>query len=95
MPVFRDRRVLSPSYLPPRLRHREPELSMLAGLLSGGGQRAQVVGEVGVGKTSLCMKAAEALGRWARGLRLEFRHVYVNLRLHSGSRVVKRFTSCS
>jgi len=95
MGVFRDRSRLSPSYLPPRLRHRDEELSRLIGVFSGfesSGvaypQRIQIVGGVGLGKTVLCLKAGEELERRAKERKAKFQHIYVNLKVHSGSKVV-------
>jgi cell division control protein 6 len=90
MVVFLDRSKLSPSYIPRRLLHREAERSLLLSMVKSGLDaeglgpvKAQVVGGVGAGKTTLCMLLGAELEKQYSGLR----HLYVNLRRFSGGRV--------
>lgn len=91
MPVFVDRSKLSPSYIPAKLLHREGEKQLLTNMLLSGIDRSddsffskvRVVGGVGVGKTTLCIKVGQELEK----LRKHVRYLYVNLRRFSTSKV--------
>ncbi|MEM2095552.1 MAG: AAA family ATPase [Candidatus Caldarchaeum sp.] len=89
MSVFLDREKLSPAYLPKRLLHRETERNLLLTILrpavesQAGVARVKVVGGVGAGKTTLCLKVGAELETAYKQLV----HVYVNLRRFSGGRV--------
>ncbi|MEM4574311.1 MAG: AAA family ATPase [Candidatus Caldarchaeum sp.] len=91
MPIFQDRSKLSPSYIPDRMLHRDNEKQLLTQLLEAGVFRtsdtfvakARVVGGVGAGKTTLCIKVGQMLERKHRKLK----HVYINLRRFSASKV--------
>ncbi|MEM0383426.1 MAG: AAA family ATPase [Candidatus Caldarchaeum sp.] len=91
MSVFLDREKLSPAYLPKRLLHRETEKNLLMTILrpavespaGAGVARVKVLGGVGAGKTTLCLKVGAELESAYRQLV----HVYVNLRRFAGGRV--------
>ncbi|MEM2237250.1 MAG: AAA family ATPase [Candidatus Caldarchaeum sp.] len=91
MPVFVDASKLSPSYIPRTLLHRDRERKLLSTLLREGVERrsdsfvakAQVVGGVGAGKTTLCLKVGQELEAAYKNLI----HLYVNLRRFSASKV--------
>ncbi|MDW7978773.1 MAG: AAA family ATPase [Candidatus Caldarchaeum sp.] len=91
MAVFQDRDKLSPAYIPSRLLHREREKNLLLSILRPSVEassdvniaRVQVVGGVGAGKTTLCIKVGQELTSQHRNLT----HVYVNLRRFSGGKV--------
>jgi len=95
MAVFRDPSRLSPYYVPPKMRHREKELSTMMSLLLptlerphiGTPVRLQVTGGVGSGKTTLCLKTGERMEQEAAARGLNLKHLYVNLKLHGGGRV--------
>lgn len=91
MPVFVDRTKLAPSYLPKRLLHRDEERKLLSAFLMAGFSRrdesfvsrVQVVGPVGAGKTTLCLKIGQEIEQsFKRSM-----HVYVNLRRFATSKV--------
>lgn len=94
--VFRDRNKLSPRYIPSTLPHREEQLQALANLFEDALDRVsetflrtvQIVGGVGVGKTSTALRFGESLQAKARGRKIDLTHVYINLKLQSSGRVV-------
>mgnify|MGYP000510436233 CR=1 FL=1 len=90
MAVFRDRSKLAPSYIPERLMHRDGERALLLSIIKSGLDavglgpvKAQVVGGVGAGKTTLCILTGAELEKQYRNTH----HLYVNLRRFSGGRV--------
>ncbi|MCS7133739.1 MAG: AAA family ATPase [Candidatus Caldarchaeum sp.] len=91
MPVFVDRAKLSSSHLPNKLIHREKEKQLLTNLILSGVERssdsfvakAVIIGGVGAGKTTLCLMVGREIERTHK----ETKHLYVNLRRFSTSRV--------
>ena len=94
--IFKDKEKLSPRYVPHRLPHREEALSILQFLFSGAVTAAeswnlrtvQLVGPAGAGMTSFLLVFGRRLEQEAKELRVDLRHLYVNLKLHGGRRVV-------
>jgi len=91
MPVFLDREKLSPSYMPKRLLHRDMEKKLLTNMLKpfiessseAAFAKIQVLGGVGVGKTTLSLIVAKELTSTYKDLI----NAYVNLKGFSGGRV--------
>ena len=94
--VFRDRNKLSPRYIPPTLPHREEQLQALASLFEDALDRisetylrtVQIIGGVGVGKTSTAIRFGESFQAKAKARKIDLTHVYVNLKLQSSGQVV-------
>ncbi|MDH5816555.1 MAG: AAA family ATPase [Candidatus Nezhaarchaeota archaeon] len=91
--IFIDKDKLSPSYIPDRLPHREAQLRTLLDLFDVESVRdivypkcVQVIGPTGSGKTSSCIKLGKLLEQRALRRGLNFKSIYVNLRLEGSSR---------
>ncbi|MEM4591273.1 MAG: AAA family ATPase [Nitrososphaerota archaeon] len=86
MRIFKNEEKLSPEYVPPRLPHRERELSLLETFFSSHitGQpavsvRALIVGAVGTGKTAL----SKLFGSRLEKANSAIRYVHVNCKIHA------------
>ncbi|MBO3803126.1 MAG: AAA family ATPase [Candidatus Brockarchaeota archaeon] len=94
MAVFSDRSKLSPRYIPRVLPHREGQIDRISRIFDLQDPSrshltpVQLVGDVGTGKTCTAVRFAEQLVQRAKERRTNLRHVYVNLKLQGGSRVV-------
>lgn len=96
MSIFKDRNRLSPRYIPPLLPHREEQLQALMGVFEDSLERiaecylrtVQVLGGVGVGKTSTVLRFGVRFQEMAQARRIDLRHVYVNLKLQNSGRVI-------
>jgi len=94
--IFRDRNKLSPRYIPQVLPHREEQIrfldSLFAGVLENIAEShlrvAQIVGGVGTGKTVTTIRFGESLEGEARRRKISLTHVYINLKLQGGNRVL-------
>jgi cell division control protein 6 len=94
--IFRDREKLSPRYVPPILPHREKQIEELhsafrEALTAPSGtplKTIQIIGPAGTGKTSCVLRFGERFEQQAARMKREVKHVYVNLKLQGGSRVV-------
>jgi archaeal cell division control protein 6 len=95
--IFRDREILSPRFIPDRLAHRDENLNRLESLFQNADQSpeswhlktVQLIGPSGSGKTSCIQVFARRLGeRTEKFHKGTIKHVYVNLKLHGGSRVI-------
>jgi archaeal cell division control protein 6 len=91
--VFKDRKVVDFDWVPPRLWHRDEELSRISQLFRGvaegsTSQRALIMGEVGTGKTALakffCQKFQEAMR--PKGVVVEYQ--WVNCRQNASEGLV-------
>jgi cell division control protein 6 len=91
--VFSDKGKLSPRYIPKLLLHREEQLNALERLFSAHDLSrtyltpVQLVGGVGTGKTCTAVRFAEQLTERVKSV-VNLKHVYINLKLQGGSRVV-------
>jgi cell division control protein 6 len=97
--IFRNRAILSPRYVPETLVHREDALKLLNSLFGGVAsspsesflQTVQLVGPLGSGKTSVMQVFGRSLEQEAdmasRSSDWKFKHVYINLKEHGGSRI--------
>ncbi|MFH1327275.1 MAG: AAA family ATPase [Candidatus Bathyarchaeota archaeon] len=96
MPVFKDKNKLSPRYIPSVLPHREKQLDLLHSLFYDALENisdsycriCQVIGGVGTGKTCTTIRFGEKLEEEAKKRRIDLKHVYLNLKMLGGSRVV-------
>jgi len=94
--IFRDREKLTPRYIPQTLPHREGEVSFLSSFYrdvleypSRSHLRAvQIVGAVGSGKTAVARLFGERFEAEARKMKVDLKHVYVNMKLHGASKVI-------
>lgn len=94
--IFRDKEKLSPRYVPETLPHREKQIEELYKAFSGALaspsnaflKPVQIIGPAGSGKTSCISKFGERLQKEAAKAKRQISHVYVNLKLQGGSRVV-------
>ena len=94
MPIFVDRDKLSPRHIPERLPHREREietaLSFFRDLTEGAPcectRVVQFVGPTGMGKTCSAYHVMRLLSQRMRGLGVELRPIYLNLKLEASSK---------
>lgn len=94
--VFLDKEKLSPRYIPRVLPHREEEMAFLHDFFddvldspeSVHLRTVQIIGGVGSGKTSATVRFGRDLEEEAEKRGVDLKHLYVNLKLHGGSRVV-------
>jgi archaeal cell division control protein 6 len=94
--IFKDREKLSPRYVPTTLLHRENQMSQLGGFFKEALVRpdriflkpVQLIGPAGTGKTSTLIRFGEKFTGEAKKKGITVQHVYVNLKLQGGSRVV-------
>jgi cell division control protein 6 len=91
--IFKDRRRLSPRYVPKLLPHREQQLKFLMSLYEDSLrdvsevylQVCQIVGGVGTGKTCTAIRFGEILEERASERGIKLRHAYVNGKLETSS----------
>jgi cell division control protein 6 len=94
--IFKDREKLSPRYVPPNLLHRERQIDDLTSFFRDSMvdpsrsflKPIQIVGPAGTGKTSTVLRFGERFVSEARKNKGSAQHVYVNLKLQGGSRVI-------
>jgi cell division control protein 6 len=94
--IFTDRNKLSPRYLPPLLPHREGQIRSLESIFDDSLDRiaetylrtVQIIGGVGVGKTSTVLRFASVFKEKARAKKIDLTHTYINLKLQNSGRVV-------
>jgi cell division control protein 6 len=96
LPVFKDREKLSPRYVPQNLLHRERQIEEMANIFRESMtdpsksflKPLQIIGPSGTGKTSTVIRFGERFVAEARRNGFSAQHVYVNLKLLGGSRVI-------
>ncbi len=94
--IFKDSDKLSPRYIPKVLPHRGEQIAMLNGFFNGILDTpseaylrvVQAIGPVGTGKTCSCIRFGEAMEEEARMRGVDLKYVYINLKVHGGSRVI-------
>ena len=94
--IFLDKRKLSTRYIPPILPHRDKQLQELDNFFRGSLVEPskdflttlQIIGPAGSGKTSTVTHFGADFEKDARKLGVNLQHVYVNLKLQGGSRVL-------
>ncbi len=87
---------MSPRYLPLLLPHREGQIHSLESIFNDSLDRiaetylrtVQVIGGVGVGKTSTVLRFASIFQEKAQAKKIDLIHTYVNLKLQNSGRVV-------
>lgn len=94
-PIFKDKARLSPHYIPPILPHREKQITFLLEAFrevlatpKSPMRIVQVIGPVGAGKTSSCIRFSERMEAESQKQSTGLKIVYVNLKLHGSSRVL-------
>ena len=102
--VFKDKNKLSPRYIPRVLPHREKQISLLNSFFEDALEKMpdvylrpiQLIGGVGAGKTCTTIRFAESFEERARKKGIDLKHIYVNLKLQGGSRVIlyRYLTEC-
>lgn len=93
--VFKDKDKLSSRYIPDKLPHRDGQMDRLRNffrdILDHPSQAflrvTQIIGGVGTGKTACTIRFGQIFEDEAKIRNIDFRHVYVNLKLHGWSRV--------
>jgi len=94
--IFTDKNKLSPRYLPSSLPHREEQIRSLENIFNDSLDKiaetylrtVQVVGGVGVGKTSTVLRFAAVFQEKARAKNIDLINAYINLKLQNSGRVV-------
>jgi len=102
--VFKDKNRLSPRYIPRVLPHREKQINLLNSFFEDALEKmpnvylrpVQLIGGVGAGKTCTTIRFAESFEERARKRGIDLKHIYVNLKLQGGSRVIlyRYLTEC-
>jgi cell division control protein 6 len=94
--IFKDREKLSPRYVPSSLLHRDGQMQEISNFLKGAVidpsktflKPLQIIGPAGTGKTSTILRFGQTFVNEARKNGVSAQHVYVNLKLQGGSKVV-------
>jgi len=94
--IFRDKAKLSPRYIPDRLPHRENHLKELLSIFdetlenvkNSFLQIAQVIGDVGTGKTCTAIRFGRLVEGAAAEKGVDLTHVYVNSKIEGISRYI-------
>jgi len=98
-PIFKNRELLRPSYLPERLPHREKQIEELARILSSPlrGETPSnvfIYGKTGTGKTATVRYVVGELERVGRELNREIRGIYLNCeRVNTRYRILATLTN--
>ena len=93
--IFKDREKISYRFIPPKLPHREEQINSLKSLFfkslenpsNAHLQVAQIVGEVGSGKTVTSLHFGEMLELEAERRGVSLKHIYLNPKVHGSSRI--------
>jgi len=90
--VFKDETRLDINYVPSRLPHREQQLRLLKEFFSfvlqspeKMAQRVLITGDVGAGKTALCLRFGADITHEASTRGIKLRYIHVNCREYTGS----------
>ncbi len=92
--IFKDRSKLSPRYIPSELLHRKTQIDTICKIFEHCTNNPatfpltiiQVLGPTGIGKTSTVLKCASILENKFSEKFLNFKSVYINLKLHGGNK---------
>lgn len=95
-PIFENREKLSPRYIPSILPHRNNQIDLLLSLYRDAFQHiesvfmtvAQIIGDVGTGKTCTVFRFGERLHEEAFDKKIKFQHVYLNCKIEGTRRFV-------
>ncbi len=102
--IFKDRKKLSPRYLPKEISHREKQIDLLVRTFLDIKDEAdkfpltviQIIGPAGIGKTSTVMKFSDILENELKKSKINIKIVYINLKLQGGNKyaIYKYLLSC-
>ncbi len=93
-PIFKDRLKLSPRYIPNELLHRNIQIDTICNIFEPCINNPlyfpltiiQILGPTGIGKSSTVLKCARILENKFSEKFLNFKYVYINLKLHGGNK---------
>ena len=102
--IFKDRKKLSPRYLPKEISHREKQIDLLVRTFLDIKDDPdkfpltvlQIIGPAGIGKTSTVIKFSDILENELRKNKINIKIVYINLKLQGGNKyaIYKYLLSC-
>lgn len=102
--IFKDRKKLSPRYIPKEIVHREKQIDLLVRTFIDIKDDPdkfpltvlQIIGPAGIGKTSTVMKSSIILENELKNNKINTKIVYINLKLHGGNKyaIYKYLLSC-
>jgi archaeal cell division control protein 6 len=102
--IFKDRKKLSPRYIPKEIPHREKQIDLLIRTFLDIKEDPdkfpltilQIIGPAGIGKTSTVMKFSNILENELRKSKINIKIVYINLKLQGGNKyaIYKYLLSC-
>jgi len=102
--IFKDRKKLSPRYIPKEISHREKQIDLLVRTFLDIKDDPdnfpltilQIIGPAGIGKTSTVIKFSDILENELRKNKINIKIVYINLKLQGGNKyaIYKYFLSC-
>lgn len=102
--IFKDRKKLSPRYLPKEISHREKQIDLLVRTFLDIKDDPdkfpltviQIIGPAGIGKTSTVIKFSDILENELRKSKINVKIVYINLKLQGGNKyaIYKYLLSC-
>ncbi len=102
--IFKDRKKLSPRYIPKEIIHREKQIDLLVRTFIDIKDDPdkfpltvlQIIGPAGIGKTSTVMKSSVILENELKNNKINIKIVYINLKLHGGNKyaIYKYLLSC-
>ncbi|MGZ5509311.1 MAG: Cdc6/Cdc18 family protein [Nitrososphaeraceae archaeon] len=102
--IFKDRKKLSPRYIPKEIPHREKQIDLLIRTFLDIKEDPdkfpltilQIIGPAGIGKTSTVIKFSNILESELRKSKINIKMVYINLKLQGGNKyaIYKYLLSC-
>jgi len=102
--IFKDRKKLSPRYLPKEISHREKQIDLLVRTFLDIKDEPdkfpltviQIIGPAGIGKTSTVIKFSDILEKELKKNKINIKIVYINLKLQGGNKyaIYKYLLSC-
>lgn len=102
--IFKDRKKLSPRYIPKEISHREKQIDLLVRTFLDIKDDPdnfpltilQIIGPAGIGKTSTVIKFSDILENELRKNKINIKIVYINLKLQGGNKyaIYKYLLSC-
>ena len=102
--IFKDRKKLSPRYIPKEISHREKQIDRLVRTFLDIKDDPdnfpltilQIIGPAGIGKTSTVIKFSDILENELRKNKINIKIVYINLKLQGGNKyaIYKYLLSC-
>jgi archaeal cell division control protein 6 len=102
--IFKDRKKLSPRYIPKEISHREKQIDLLVRTFLDIKDDPdnfpltilQIIGPAGIGKTSTVIKFSDILENELKKNKINIKIVYINLKLQGGNKyaIYKYLLSC-